>query len=214
MPARLVPLAVGTTAGAVSGLAESGLVHRLTRGRMWIGVLTTLLVGIVALNVFALSFNASSSRTTRQTDVLQRQNSALQGQVAAAGASSDRVQTLASTLGMTMPEPGSIGYVEAGPKDAALAAKRLESGAITAGAPVAGSASTSSTATTTTDTTTTTDATAVPTTPTATPTTTTPVATPTIPTTTPTTTTPTATATPTPTTDPASGTPTGAVSTP
>ena len=53
-------------------------------------LLTTLLVGIVALNVFALSFNASSSRTTRQTDVLQRQNSALQGQIAAAGASSDR----------------------------------------------------------------------------------------------------------------------------
>src|SRR6476620_7912232 len=134
MPARLVPLAVGRTAGAVSGLAESGLVHRLTRGRMWIGLLTTLLVGIVALNVFTLSVNATSSRTTRQTDVLQRQNSALQGQIAAAGASSDRVQTLAGKLGMIVPELGSIGYVEAGPKDAALAAQRLESGAITAGA--------------------------------------------------------------------------------
>ena len=134
MPARLVPLAVGTTAGAVSGLAESGLVHRLTRGRMWIGLLTTLLVGIVALNVFTLSVNATSSRTTRQTDVLQRQNSALQGQIAAAGASSDRVQTLAGKLGMIVPELGSIGYVEAGPKDAALAAQRLESGAITASA--------------------------------------------------------------------------------
>jgi len=193
MPARLVPLAVGTTAGAVSGLAESGLVHRLTRGRLWIGVLTTLLVGIVALNVFALSFNASSSKTTRQTGVLQRQNSALQGEIAAAGASSDRVQALASRLGMVVPEPGSIGYVEASPKDAELAAKRLESGAITAGAPAAASS-----ATTTTDTTTTTDPTAVPTTPT----TTTPVATPT------------ATTTPTTTTDPASGTATGAVSTP
>jgi hypothetical protein len=198
MPARLVPLAVGTTAGAVSGLAESGLVHRLTRGRMWIGLLTTLLVGIVALNVFTLSVNATSSRTTRQTDVLQRQNSALQGQIAAAGASSDRVQTLAGKLGMIVPELGSIGYVEAGPKDAALAAQRLESGAITAGA------------TTTTSTATTTVPTTTPTTPTAT----TPVATPTTPATTPTTTPPTATVTPTTTTDPASGTATGAVSTP
>jgi len=206
MPARLVPLAVGTTAGAVSGLAESGLVHRLTRGRLWIGVLTTLLVGIVALNVFALSFNASSSKTTRQTDVLQRQNSTLQGQIAASGASSDRIETLAGTLGMIVPEPGSIGYVEAGPKDAELAAKRLESGGIIAGAPAAvSSASTSSTTTVTTATSTT----AVPTTPT------TPTATPTTPSTTPTTTTtPTATATPTTTTDPASGTATGAVSTP
>jgi len=198
MPARLVPLAVGTTAGAVSGLAESGLVHRLTRGRMWIGLLTPLLVGIVALNVFTLSVNATSSRTTRQTDVLQRQNSALQGQIAAAGASSDRVQTLAGKLGMIVPELGSIGYVEAGPKDAALAAQRLESGAITAGA------------TTTTSTATTTVPTTTPTTPTAT----TPVATPTTLATTPTTTPPTATVTPTTTTDPASGTATGAVSTP
>ncbi len=202
MPARLVPLAVGTTAGAVSGLAESGLVHRLTRGRMWIGLLTPLLVCNVALNVFTLSVNATSSRTTRQTDVLQRQNSALQGQIAAAGASSDRVQTLAGKLGMIAPELGSIGYVEAGPKDAALAAQRLESGAITAGA------------TTTTDTTTPTATTTVPTTTPTTPTATTPVATPTTPATTPTTTPPTATVTPTTTTDPASGTATGAVSTP
>jgi hypothetical protein len=165
---------------------------------MWIGLLTTLLVGIVALNVFTLSVNATSSRTTRQTDVLQRQNSALQGQIAAAGASSDRVQTLAGKLGMIVPELGSIGYVEAGPKDAALAAQRLESGAITAGA------------TTTTSTATTTVPTTTPTTPTAT----TPVATPTTPATTPTTTPPTATVTPTTTTDPASGTATGAVSTP
>ena len=198
MPARLVPLAVGTTAGAVSGLAESGLVHRLTRGRMWIGLLTTLLVGIVALNVFTLSVNATSSRTTRQTDVLQRQNSALQGQIAAAGASSDRVQTLAGKLGMIVPELGSIGYVEAGPKDAALAAQRLESGAITAGA------------TTTTDTTTPTATTTVPTTTPTTPTATTP----TTPVATPTTTPPTATVTPTTTIDPASGTATGTVSTP
>ena len=165
---------------------------------MWIGLLTTLLVGIVALNGFTLSGNATSSRTTRQTDVLQRQNSALQGQIAAAGASSDRVQTLAGKLGMIVPELGSIGYVEAGPKDAALAAQRLESGAITASA------------TTTTDTTTPTATTTVPTTTPTTPTATTP----TTPVATPTTTPPTATVTPTTTTDPASGTATGAVSTP
>jgi hypothetical protein len=150
MAARLVPLAVGTTAGAVSGLAESGLVHRLTRGRLWIGVLTTFLVGIVALNVFALSFNASSSKTTRLTDVLQRQNSALQGQIAASGASSDRLQARAGSMGMIVPEPSSIGYVKASPKDAGLAAKRLSSGEITAGTPVpSSSASTTTTPTTT-----------------------------------------------------------------
>lgn len=135
MPARLVPIAVGRTAGAVSGLAESGLVHRLTRGRLWIGVLTGLLVGIVALNVLALSFNASSSKSTRQTDVLNRQISTLRAQIAATGVSNEQVSAQASELGMVVPEPGSIGYLDASPKDAATAAKRIESGAVTAGAP-------------------------------------------------------------------------------
>jgi hypothetical protein len=135
MPARLVPIAVGRTAGAVSGLAESGFVHRLTRGRLWIGALASLLVGIVALNVLALSFNASSSKATRQTEVLDRQISTLRAQIAESGVSNEHVQALASELGMVVPEPGSIGYLKASPKDAATAAQRLESGAVTAGAP-------------------------------------------------------------------------------
>lgn len=211
MPARLVPIAVGRTAGAVSGLAESGVVHRLTRGRLWIGVLATLLVGIVALNVLALSFNASSSKATRQTDVLERQNSTLRAQIAASGASSDRVQALASQLGMIIPEPGSIGYVDASPKDAAIAAKRLESGEIATGAP-AGAGATLTSSTTTTDTTT---GTATPPVTTTTPAPPVTATTPTTPTTatapTPTTTTPTSTTAP---AAPATATATGAVPAP
>jgi hypothetical protein len=134
MPARLVPIAVGRTAGAVSGLAELGVIHRLTRGRLWIGALASLLVGIVALNVVALSFNASSSKATRQTDVLERQISTLRAQIAATGASNERVQSLAAELGMTAPEPGVIGYVNASSSDAERAAERLASGQISSGA--------------------------------------------------------------------------------
>jgi hypothetical protein len=153
MPARLVPIAVGRTAGAVSGLAESGLVHRLTRGRLWIGALMTLLVGIVALNVLALSFNATSSKATRQTDVLNRQISTLRAQIAAAGISNEHVQSQANQLGMVAPQPGSIGYLNASRANAARAAKRLQSGQVTAGTP----ATDPSTLTTPTTTTTTTD---------------------------------------------------------
>lgn len=149
MPARLVPIAIGSTAGAVSGLAESGLVHRLTRGRLWIGVLTSLLVGIVALNVLALSFNATSSKATRQTDKLNRQVSTLRAQIAAAGVSSEHVTAQANQMGMVVPEPGSIGYVKASSKNASTAAQRLESGAVTAG-PLATAGSTATTSTTTT----------------------------------------------------------------
>jgi hypothetical protein len=137
MPARLVPMAVGRTAVAVSGLAESGVVYRLTRGRLWIGALATLLVGIVAINVLALSFNATASRTGQQTDVLKRQVSTLRAQIAAAGASNERVQSEAAKLGLIVPEPGAITYLSPSPNDAAVAAKRLESGALTVGAPVA-----------------------------------------------------------------------------
>ena len=112
MPARLVPLAVGRTAVAVSGIAESGLVRRLTRGRLWIGALTTLLVGIVALNVLALSFNATASRTGMQADALKREISILRAKLAETGASDQRVQTQAAALGLIVPEPGSITYVQ------------------------------------------------------------------------------------------------------
>ena len=128
MPARLFPLAVGRTAGAVSGLAESGLVRRLTRGRLWIGALTTLLVGIGALNVLALSFNATASRAGQQADVLERDISPLRAQIAAAGASTERVQAEARRLGLVIPEPGAIAYLRSRPDDAATAAKRLAAG--------------------------------------------------------------------------------------
>jgi hypothetical protein len=131
MPARLVPLAVGRTAFAVSGLADSGLVHRLTRGRLWIGALATLLVGIVSLNVLALSFNATSSRVGRQADGLKREISALRAQIATDGASNQRVQAAAASLGLFVPEPGDVGYLRAGEDDAVVAAKRLLSGELT-----------------------------------------------------------------------------------
>jgi hypothetical protein len=112
-------------------MADSGLVHWLTRGRLWIVVLTTLLVGIVSLNVLALSFNASSSRVGRQADQLKRDISALRAKIATDGASNQRVQAAAAKLGMIVPEPGSVGYLRPAHDDAAVAAQRLASGELT-----------------------------------------------------------------------------------
>ena len=80
------------------------IVHRLTRGRLWIGALATLLVGIVALNVLALSFNASAeqdaaSRPTR----LKREISALRAQDRDDGRSNAAVQAEAAKLGLIVP---------------------------------------------------------------------------------------------------------------
>jgi hypothetical protein len=123
-----VPIAaVGRTAVAVGGLADSGLVFRLTRGRLWIGVLATLLVGIVALNVMALSFNASATKVAGQSDGLNRANSALRAQVASE-LSNETVQGAAAERGLIVPEPGAIQYLNPSPGDAAIAARRLTEG--------------------------------------------------------------------------------------
>jgi hypothetical protein len=130
IPGRLVPIAVGRTADAVGGLADSGAIVRLTRGRLWIGALAVLLVGIVALNVMALSLNASSSKTGSQADELKQQNSALRAQLAGE-VSNEKVQRLAADLGLIFPEPGAIRYLGPSSGDAAEAARRLRSGELT-----------------------------------------------------------------------------------
>jgi hypothetical protein len=130
IPGRLVTLGVGRTAGAVGGLADSGLVVRLTRGRLWIGLLATLLVGIVALNVAALGFNASSSKVARAGDQLRRANSALEARIAGE-LSSHHIQAAASKLGLALPAAGGIRYLRPGEDDAAEAARRLASGELT-----------------------------------------------------------------------------------
>src|SRR5438046_9940630 len=53
MPARLVPITIGGTATAESGLAEAGLDYRPTPSRPWIGVATAPLAGIGPLTRLA-----------------------------------------------------------------------------------------------------------------------------------------------------------------
>lgn len=132
-PGRRVPTAVGRTATAVAALPDSGLVIRLTRGRLWIGALAALLVGIVALNVVSLNLSSSSSETARAVEELEREASALRGQLATE-LSSRRVQSVASSLGLVVPEPGSIRYLTPSDGDAGEAARRIRSGELTAAA--------------------------------------------------------------------------------
>lgn len=123
---------VAAVGGAVGGLADSGLFVWLTRGRLWIGVLGTLLVGIVGLNVMALSFSAASSNAGQAADSLKRQNSALRAQIAGRLSNSE-VQRVAARLGLVMPLPDAIGYLRSSPADAKNAAERLRNGEIVVG---------------------------------------------------------------------------------
>jgi hypothetical protein len=186
-----VPRAVGRTAGAVSNLADTGVLVWLTRGRLWIWTLTTLLVGIVGLNVLELSFGAGASTLGRQSDVLKRENSTLRTRLAST-LSDERVQQAAGRHGLIQPAPGAIRYLRLGGNDAAIAARRISSGTLTYGSSAVVSP---------------TDLSMVPPPPL-------PVTTTTTPTTTTVTATPTTTTTPPATTAPATTTPTTAPTTP
>jgi hypothetical protein len=125
-PAARPKLAVvaGRTAVAVRDLPDSGLVVRMTQGRVWIGVLGVLLVGIVALNVATLSLAASSGKIDEQITALEKENSMLESREAQ-HYSTARVRGEAAALGLAMPNTEEPKLVEAGPHDVATAAARL-----------------------------------------------------------------------------------------
>lgn len=142
---------VVAAAGAVGGLADSRMFVWLTRGRLWIGLLGALLVGIVGLNVVALQLSSSSSEAGQAADALRRQNSALRGEIASR-LSNAEIQTVAANLGLVMPGPGAFEYLKVSADDARVAAERLRNGELTAGiAAVAPAAPTTTTVTAPTD---------------------------------------------------------------
>jgi hypothetical protein len=125
--AALLPHAAARTAGAVRDLSDSSLIVRLTHGRVWIAVLSVLLIGIVALNVAILSLNAGAGAAGEKIDALERQNSALRAEVAEK-LSSVRVEQEAAALGMYVPTPKHTTYVQARDGDAKRAATALDGG--------------------------------------------------------------------------------------
>ncbi len=139
--------AVGRTAHAVSGLADSGLVHGLARSRAWIVLLGVLLAGIVAVNVFGLSLSASNSRVAAKIGELQQANGVLRARIAAR-TSTDGIQKDAAGLGLRVPEPDAVHYLHLGGNEAAIAAKRLAAGEIGATLPADGTATVADPATT------------------------------------------------------------------
>jgi hypothetical protein len=125
-PAARPNLAVvaGRTAVAVRQLPDSGLVVRMTHGRLWIGVLGVLLVGIVALNVATLSFAAASGKIDEQITSLENENSMLESREAERF-STARIRSAAAGLGLAMPNTEEPKLIQYEPGDAAAAAARL-----------------------------------------------------------------------------------------
>jgi hypothetical protein len=120
---QLIPIAVGT-ATAVRNLPDSSLVVRLTRGRVWIGVLGVLLAGIVGLNVVTLSLAASAGHVDQNVQALEKENSMLRARNAQRSGVA-RVRHDAAAIGLAVPQVNQIAAIHATRGDAAVAAQRL-----------------------------------------------------------------------------------------
>jgi hypothetical protein len=130
-PAGVIPIAAGhagRAAVAVTQLPESGLIHRLTRGRAWIGVLGVLLVGIVALNVVTLSFAASSGKIDAKNTELGKENSMLQS-LEAQKYGQAPLRHEATALGLAMSTQAVPQLINVQPGDVSEAAARLAAAA-------------------------------------------------------------------------------------
>ena len=125
---RVQPRPVGRRAKLTARLAaipQSPFVDRLLTGRAWIVLLAVLLAGIVFANVALLEMNAGIARTTEQVAALKRENSRLRLEAARLG-SSERIQRAAADLGLVLPAPGEVRYLEARPdEDPAIALKKM-----------------------------------------------------------------------------------------
>jgi cell division protein FtsL len=119
-----------TAAAPRAKAAELTLLDRVVRGRLWIVLLTSALVGLVFLQVSLLKLNSGIGRAVQTSSTLERQNSVLRAEVSRLD-SGERIQGAAQGLGLVMPAPGDRNYLTVRPGDARLAAR-----AITAPAPV------------------------------------------------------------------------------
>lgn len=120
---QLIPIAVGT-ATAVRNLPDSSLVVRMTRGRVWIGVLGVLLVGIVALNVITLSLAAGAGHIDQNIQALDEENSILRSRDAQRSGAG-RIAHEGAALGLSAAAVEQVGSIEASPRDVEAAAERL-----------------------------------------------------------------------------------------
>jgi hypothetical protein len=104
-----------------STLPDRSIVDRMVRGRLWIGVLGFLLIGLVAMQVSLLKLNAGIGQAVERSSALERTNGELRAQVSQLEAS-ERIQQNAAALGMVMPPAGQISYLRRGGGTAAAAA--------------------------------------------------------------------------------------------
>jgi cell division protein FtsL len=90
------------------------VVDRLIRGRLWIGLIACLLLGLVGMQVALLKLNAGIGRAVQQGANLDRSNGELRAEISRLG-SEERIQGMGAKLGLIMPDAGSVTYLATRP---------------------------------------------------------------------------------------------------
>jgi len=114
--------------------APGALFDRLLRGRLWLGCVAVLLVGVVFSNVALLELNRGITTSSEKATKLKRDNAQLRVQLGTLG-SSERIQEAAAERGLVLPAPGEVRYLRAGTADGRQAAQRLAAAGAPDGAP-------------------------------------------------------------------------------
>jgi cell division protein FtsL len=112
---QLAPLGPRLVAFATT-LPDRSIVDRMVRGRVWIGVLGILLIGLVFTQVSLLKLNAGIGSAVERGAALDRANGELRAQVSQLE-SGERIQERAAALGMILPPAGQISYVRTRGRD-------------------------------------------------------------------------------------------------
>jgi len=111
-------------------LPDHRLLHRLVTARSWIPILAVMLAGIVAMQVSLLKLGANTGRLIEKSSTLQSTNEQLRARVGTL-ADDQRIERLAAGMGMVMPAPTAVSYLDSTTPVTPTAA----AGAITAPSP-------------------------------------------------------------------------------
>jgi hypothetical protein len=113
-----------TAVARVRALPDSRWLDRALRGRLWIWLLGAALLGVVGMQVSLLKLNSGIGRAVETSVTLERQNAALEASIARLS-DTNRVQIGAAGLGMLVPAPGDVGYLDSRPSDPARAVEHM-----------------------------------------------------------------------------------------
>jgi hypothetical protein len=107
-------------------LIDHPWLERLVRGRAWIAIVATALLGIVAMQVALLRLGAQIGSETQAVNTLSAQNETAQTRIAVLeGEHALSDGTGGGRSGMVYPAPGAVTYLQVNPGDGARAAATM-----------------------------------------------------------------------------------------